>query len=75
MGQHMILPKFPENCMKSKEFGCPGEGDASLHPLRSANALVFTKPLMANGHTGRARLIRSHLSAKGFCFELCGNSN
>ena len=20
--QHTILPKFPENCMKSKEFGC-----------------------------------------------------
>ena len=24
--QHMILPNFPENCMKSKEFGCPGGG-------------------------------------------------
>ena len=21
--QHMILPNFPENCMKLKEFGCP----------------------------------------------------
>ena len=21
--QHMILPKFPKNCMKSKEFGPP----------------------------------------------------
>ena len=21
--QHTILPNFPENCMKSKELGCP----------------------------------------------------
>ena len=25
-------PNFPENCMKSKEFGCPGGGRASLTP-------------------------------------------
>ena len=24
--QHMILPNFPENCMKSKEFGRPLDG-------------------------------------------------
>ena len=24
--QHMILPNFPKNCMKFKEFGPPGEG-------------------------------------------------
>ena len=24
--QHMILPIFPENCMKLKEFGPPGGG-------------------------------------------------
>ena len=24
--QHMILPNFPENCMKSKEIGCLGGG-------------------------------------------------
>ena len=30
-GQHKILPKFPENCMK--EFGCGGGGGA----LRSGN--------------------------------------
>ena len=24
--QHMILPKFPKNCMKLKEFGPPGGG-------------------------------------------------
>ena len=28
--QHMILPNVPENCMKSKEFGC--WGSMSLHP-------------------------------------------
>ena len=26
--QHTILPNFPENCMKSKEFGRPGGGGA-----------------------------------------------
>ena len=30
--QHTILPKFPENCMKSKEFGCPGGGRAPCAP-------------------------------------------
>ena len=24
--QHEIFPKFPQNCMKSKEFGPPGGG-------------------------------------------------
>ena len=35
--QHTILPNFPKNCMKLKEFG-PPRGRASLAPpLRSAN--------------------------------------
>ena len=35
-------PNFPENCMKSKEFGRPGGGRASLTPPpRSANDKVF----------------------------------
>ena len=29
--QHMILPKFPKNYMKLKEFGPPGGGGAT-HP-------------------------------------------
>ena len=34
-------PNFPENCMKSKEFGRPGGGRASLTPPpRSANVDV-----------------------------------
>ena len=38
--QHTILPKFPKNCMKLKEFGHPG-GRASLaSPLRSATAII-----------------------------------
>ena len=37
--QHMILPKFPQSCMKLKEFGPPG-GRASLRPLRSATGLL-----------------------------------
>ena len=28
--QHTILPNFPENCMKSKEFGRPGGGGGAL---------------------------------------------
>ena len=30
--QHTILPKFPKNCMKSKEFGPPGVGARPLRP-------------------------------------------
>ena len=31
-------PNFPENCMKSKEFGCPGGACVPHAPPRSANA-------------------------------------
>ena len=31
--QHTILPNFPENCMKSKEFGRPGGGAPCALPL------------------------------------------
>ena len=41
--QHTILPYFPENCMKSKEFGCPGGGGAPCAPLNPP--LIFTKKL------------------------------
>ena len=42
--QHTILPKFPENCMKLKEFGPRGgRGCVSLVPLRSATAKVNLK--------------------------------
>ena len=37
--QHTILPNFPENCMKSKEFGCPG-GVCPSCPLRSATGYL-----------------------------------
>ena len=39
--QHTILPKFPKNCMKLKEFGPPGGGGARVPcaPLRSATVL------------------------------------
>ena len=30
--QHTILPNFPKNCMKSKEFGHPGGGRVPLAP-------------------------------------------
>ena len=31
--QHMILPKFPKNCMKLKEFGPGGGGARPSRPL------------------------------------------
>ena len=34
--QHTILPNFPKNCMKLKEFGPPGGARAPRTPLRSA---------------------------------------
>ena len=37
---HTILPNSPKNCMKLKEFGCPG-GRASPRPPRSANDGLF----------------------------------
>ena len=40
--QHTILPKFPENCMKLKEFGCPGGGGAPCAPPKSATGFVKT---------------------------------
>ena len=46
--QHTILPNFPKNCMKLKEFGPPGGGRASKILLcRSATergASLFEKP-------------------------------
>ena len=34
--QHTILPNFPKNCMKLKEFGPPGGPRIPRAPLRSA---------------------------------------
>ena len=31
--QHKILPNFPKNCMKLKEFGPSGKGRVSRAPL------------------------------------------
>ena len=31
--QHMILPNFPKNCMKLKEFGPPGGTSVPCDPL------------------------------------------
>ena len=36
--QHTILPNFPKNCMKLKEFGPGGSGCVPRTPLRSVNA-------------------------------------
>ena len=35
----MNTPNFPENCMKSKEFGCPGGACVPHAPPRSANVV------------------------------------
>ena len=49
--QHTILPKFPKNCMKLKEFGPGGEGARPKFyyvdpPLASVN-----EPLYMVGHS------------------------
>ena len=46
--QHKILPNFPKNCMKSKEFGLPGGG----RPLRPLNPPLVrvTKMHLKNSH-------------------------
>ena len=42
--QHTILPNFPKNCMKLKEFGCPGGARAPCAPPKSATVFVqFTE--------------------------------
>ena len=43
--QHTILPNFPQNCMKLKEFGSPGGARVPRFPLdppmvRSANMVL-----------------------------------
>ena len=43
--QHTILPYFPENCMKLKEFGHPGGGAHLLRPLKSATGMNRWLPL------------------------------
>ena len=37
--QHTILPNFPKNCMKLKEFGLPGGGASKILLCRSATAI------------------------------------
>ena len=39
-------PNFPENCMKSKEFGRPGGGRASLTPPLDPPMIAFFKFLV-----------------------------
>ena len=39
-GGGVNTPNFPENCMKSKEFGRPGGGVRPSRPPRSANGIV-----------------------------------
>ena len=38
--QNTILPKFPKNCMKLKEFGPPGGARVPCDPLRSATEFI-----------------------------------
>ena len=39
--QHTILPHFPKNCMKLKEFGPPGGRASKILLCRSATGLVW----------------------------------
>ena len=43
--QHRILPNFPENCMKSEEFGHPGGGRIPAPPLDPPMSRMCTAPL------------------------------
>ena len=47
--QHTILPNFPENCMKSKEFGCPGGGAPSRPPLNPPLSAVADRGFPRRG--------------------------
>ena len=47
--QHTILPKFPKNCMKLKEFGPPG--GVPRAPLRSATENTHSFLFLANIYT------------------------
>ena len=40
--QHTILPNFPKNCMKSKEFGHPGGVHALHAPPKSATEYLHS---------------------------------
>ena len=53
--EHTILPKFPPNCIKSKEFGCLGGGGGRASPMA---------PLDPPIKTVRIQLIKLRLS---FC--------
>ena len=48
----MILPKFPKNCMKLKEFGFGGGGRVPLSPLRFANAVRTDSCVCEGGGEG-----------------------
>ena len=47
--QHTILPYFPENCMKLKEFGPPGGARVPRTPLRSATGSYCLTPTQTPG--------------------------
>ena len=51
--QHTILPNFPENCMKSKEFGRPGGGGGArpLNPPLVVKGKLIAKTLPLVGPT------------------------
>ena len=52
--QHMILSNFPENCMKSKEFGCPGGRRASL-TIPLSPPMHYTETWTGTGNGNRNR--------------------
>ena len=45
--QHTILPKFPKNCMKLKEFGPPGGHASPAPPLDQPLFLIFSLGLVS----------------------------
>ena len=52
--QHTILPKFPKNCMKLKEFGPSGGHASKILLCRSATVQVWIQDLVK----GEPQLLR-----------------
>ena len=62
-GQHTILPKFPKNCMKLKEFVPQESPSRSLRICHRTCRSCFACPLWGNS--------RKHFSPQGFKVTIC----
>ena len=71
--QHTILPNFPKNCMKLKEFGPPGGGARPkfyyVDPPLKMYVLVTPGCIALNAHEDHVDLIIFHLTFKIMTFS------